>query len=266
MLMRHWGLTLLLALGLFTAGCPGDDDDDSGDSDGGVSDAGADHDHDDKGGRDDDDGDAGEGGSSGKGGSSSGEAGSSGKGGTGGKDDGAGGSGGSDDGDDGDDGSSGKGGSDDMPPDCGAADPDTEDMGSCTGEKEFSECAQEHGEECSACYNGADSVCAEFKKCLEDADDQCNADCVPSDECSQCQQDVVSCLYNEKCPGILVCDGVPIGGTEPGGACDQLEDCCGTLDGLEAELCTTSLDSAKIAGDGTCMQLLTSLCGDDGSE
>ena len=217
MSMQRWGLALGLSLGLCLAGC-GDDDAaaTNGKEDGGTSDgSGGSKSTGGKTGKDAGDGQTSTG-KAGNGGSSSG---------TGGDDSaGSSGSGGSDS--NGGSGGSGAGSDVSDPSMCDVMQMTGMGTDNCTGEEEYAKCVTDKCDYFS-CYNS--DACADQKDCFESSDDPCNADCMQSDDCTQCYLDKQPCVYD--CLPLVTCDGMQLmpppgaGMTEEGGGCDQLDDC-----------------------------------------
>lgn len=219
MRVRVWTWVLLLGMALPIAGCPGDGE---GEAMGGTGGNAS--------GDGDGDGDSGTGGAAGQNGGSGGGDGPAG---------------------------SGGGGSTVTPEQAamGACEMGGGEGSECEGIDEYQACLETM---CGvgACYDGP---CASLLTCYQNAADPCEANCMPSDECTTCFTDKLSCLSG--CASNLVCDGMPVGGeTMPGGGCDQLDDCCASLDSQMMMACTALAGSVRLAGDEACAMLIPSYC------
>ena len=132
----------------------------------------------------------------------------------------------------------------------------------CTGEEEYAKCVTDKCDYFS-CYNS--DACADQKDCFESSDDPCNADCMQSDDCTQCYLDKQPCVYD--CLPLVTCDGMQLmpppgaGMTEEGGGCDQLDDCCDSItDPNLGPVCKMTAKSTRALGDMYCEMLIASLC------
>jgi hypothetical protein len=120
----------------------------------------------------------------------------------------------------------------------------------CEGIDEYSECLQD------MCLQSCMSQCQEYYDCVEDAADPCMpTGCQPSSGCTSCLAGATGCFSG--CFELLMC-----GETTPGGACDQLDDCCAEqTDEMLMGLCEQAAASSRgVGGDMLCMTVMQSLC------
>lgn len=129
----------------------------------------------------------------------------------------------------------------------------------CTGLDEYQACVQS---QCmfDACYDGA---CASYISCLQNAEDPCDAsaECPIPMACQDCFVSKASCASN--CLNEHVeCNGMPVGGgTETGGACDELDTCCASLaDAANMAQCTQIAGIIRVGGDMACEGPLMTYC------
>jgi hypothetical protein len=125
------------------------------------------------------------------------------------------------------------------------------DTSMCTGIEDYTKCAQEQCK-LNDCLDSAS--CKTYVDCINDASDVCNNSCSPSSDCSSCFVNAGMCSFN-MCISKIQC-----GTLTPGGPCDKLDDCCGTLDANMKSLCTMTASTVKLGGDMACMQLLSAFC------
>ncbi|MDD9939219.1 MAG: hypothetical protein OXT09_36870 [Myxococcales bacterium] len=124
------------------------------------------------------------------------------------------------------------------------------DMTECSGLDEYTACTMEMCE-INTCFEG---VCADLIECAQDAADACDSGCTPTAECSECLTETGLCAF-ENCFDLLDC-----GGSEAGGACDQLDECCASLDDTTKGICEQAASAASAAGDAGCSPVLMSFC------
>ena len=99
------------------------------------------------------------------------------------------------------------------------------------------------------------TACQDYQSCIESADDPCNApDCTPTGDCQTCITNQGTCV-SDTCFDLIMCSA-----TTPGGACDQIDDCCASLDEANASVCQMTADVAKSGGDMVCESLIMSFC------
>jgi hypothetical protein len=121
----------------------------------------------------------------------------------------------------------------------------------CDGIDEYSACVEDM---CSV-QDCASRGCQAYFDCVEDAEDPCmpTGCTLPTGDCAACLAEVGTCMV-ENCVSLIMC-----GETTPGGACDQLDDCCAA--NSMPMLCEQAVSGARsFGGDETCMMFMAAFC------